>query len=231
MAWVIKDEHCSLRIDDTIVSKLKTWVSENKPECQISLELVQPYFWLTIEQSNNLSGPMGVEGPNGATDCLELVEKQDTRPAAEPRDVEVAIIFRTTEEDTKVLETSKLVLTKNPRGQSLHAWHFQSMDEPVKVCRGIYKRPGFDQAYEAMKVCKPNLTPESFCSPTTWDHDTNWDEDLVSVEPFHGHEDCIKTFSKVKYVPTGKTKVVLSLLAVDVEPNFEFLKTLLSAFV
>ena len=250
MDWVIKDEHAVTRIDDSIVSNLKQWLEKERYKVSVTLTHCDPHFWLTEDEVNVLQGAcVGATGATGATGAIgasgdvgtnttiitpecaekkEVKEVKDERPVAEDKKVVVTISFDMATKYAELLRTHKLNLTENYRHQTLPVFDVDKIYKYVRYSCGIYKRPGFDTAFAAMKTLKPDLTPLTFaCTTGDIGSPMNYDTDLVFVKPFCGHDDCLTVLRTGEEIDMGISSVYLSLLAVDVANNFEYLKGLL----
>lgn len=234
MEWIVHD-NSEVRIVDSIVSDLKDWTQAQGVRCKVSLSLCDSFFWLTAEERRELMGPVGnygCEGPRGemgSAGCRGITSGDDTRPLADPKRVVVTIEFKLPSVHAHKLKDHKLVLTPNHLGEHLPTWQITSSYSRLPYCCGVYKRPGFDAAFNAMKALKSHLTETDFARD---EHHSNsgWDEDLVSLELFHGWDNCLKTFTAFEQIETGESIVRMSLLAVDVSTNLSYITTQLSPF-
>lgn len=234
MQWQVEDKYLPTRIDDKIVDELKCWLKDYNVQALVTLEHCDPYFWLTTEQINSLQGPVGLIGargpirPSGATGPRGPSGPRteftvDERPVVGPASVVVSIKFILSNEHAEQLKSHKLNLTTNPRGETLPTWRIMRNQKQSSYCCGVYKREGFDNAFNAMKILKPHLTPETFAM-VEYDYDTY----LVSLEPFHGHDNCLTTFRSSTNIDDVESTVILRLSAPDVLSNIKYLTTLLS---
>lgn len=235
MEWKVQDSYTSIRIVDDIISSFKEWTRSNLGlKCKVTLSLCEPTFWMTTEEQAKLQGSEGSLAiwPLISSELLLIpppASPPDTRKVAEPKQVVVSITFRMANVHADKLKTHALILTKNPRGETLPPWNVQRLGTRVPYCCAVYKRPGFDEAYIAMKALKPELTELTFAK-NEWSYNSGWDEQLVSLELFHGWTNCLKTFKAFEPIDTGDSEVTLSLLAPDVNANLDYITALLSAF-
>ena len=225
MDWTVNDNNPSVRIVDDIVSNLKETLRGSNIKCKVTLSL----YWEEITSPLGIVGPIGDRGPIGPCDLTDSsgVPPPDTRRVAEPKEVVVTIGFKMASVHAESLKKQKLKVTTNSRGQSLPTWRVTKLQNELPYCCGVYKRPGFDAAYNAMKALKPHLT-ETLFAKNEWQYNSGWDEELVSLELFHGWENCISTRQAFESVETGASYVELSLLAVDLDSNFDFITVFLS---
>lgn len=86
---------------------------------------------------------------------------------------------------------------------------------------GIYKRTGFDDAYNAIKILKPLMTEEIFARNH---YEDKLDLDLVEEDLFHGYNNCLTTHKADDYIDTGMSMVKLSLLSIDIAANLDYIK-------
>jgi hypothetical protein len=251
MEWKVADNCSNDRIEDNVISGLKDWLQTSGAHCKVSLDLCDPYFWLTVEQRKAMegsvgnygcagptgaTGPCGPRGPIGLTGAMGSIGpgmQEAERKIADPKRVLVKIEFSVTNEHAEQLKTYQLSLTKNHLGDTYPTWTMYKMQKELPYTCGVYKKPGFNEAFAAIKALKTTLTEESFArQPTRWDSDSEgWDMDLVNLELFHGWTNCMKTFRSWTSVYSGDTLVRMCLLAPDVNTNLEYITTLLSAYI
>jgi hypothetical protein len=228
MEWKV-DTFSSITIDDSVVSKLKEWAHIHKPECKFRVKMCDPMFWLTKEERERLTGPIGNYGDTGVRGPIGYegpCSKPEPLPTVESKKVVVQIEFTIpTIYAEKICVALKTTL--NSIGMEYPTWAIFKMDEGISFPCGIYKKKGFDEAYQALRMLKPNLSEQQFANAVD-DCLVSPDEDLVTMEPFHGMNGCIKVLKNTVLIDTGKSNVCLSLLAIDVDANFEYLTTLLA---
>lgn len=228
MQWTVNDKYASTRIDDSVVSKFEEWVRNSGVKCDIKLEFVDPYFWLTQEERDGLRGPIGPHGCDGIN-FPGTPNYVDNRPVTPSNRVQVNITFKMENERAKQLKNLPLKLTKNHIGNALQTWCIRPNRGHLQYCCGVYKKPGFDMAFNALKVMKPQLNESDFAT-TEYAHTSGWDDELVSLELFHGMDNCLKTFTANDFYDAGDSTVTLQLLAIDVNENFDYITTLLSPY-
>jgi hypothetical protein len=78
-----------------------------------------------------------------------------------------------------------------------------------------------------MKKLKPKLTEKEFAMiyENEYGYD-RWDEDLVDLRLYDGSTDCLDVFTKYETIGAGKSYVYLTLLAIDIPQNLEYIKTI-----
>lgn len=238
MEWIVCDQYSHLRIDDAVVANFKETLRNSEIDCKVVLQLVKHDFW----NDANVCLP-GLEGPTAEFGCVGSVGYEgpgcdgpsgptthvDDRKIANAEDVTVNIAFTMPNKQAKELERQKLEVSLNKRGESLPTWKVTKRTKQYPYCCGIYKKPGFDEAFKAIKALKSSLTEQTFARDE-WNSNSGWDEELVSLELFHGWDNCLSTMTMYETSETGKSDVILSLLAIDVEPNMSYIMTLLSPF-
>lgn len=224
MNWSIYDDkYAQTKIVETSnILDLKSFISDNKINCHVNIELVDPYFWST--DRSVCRGAVGQCGPPGATSGNWV----DTRKIAEEKDISVKITFTTATTIAEQYKTHSLDLTKNIFGETYRTWRTQEIIKYSYYTCGVYKKPGFDAAFNAIKVLKPNCTEKQFASDFS-EYD-DWDSDLVDVRLYDKETDCISKFTKSEPIKNGKSIVVLIFLACDLVNNMNYIKTTLSTY-
>ena len=212
MEWTVADDHPSIKITDTIVSELKDWILTHNVLCTVHLSLCPPTFWL--KPSDVMSEDLGSKNT------------VDNRQFADSNNVVVTISFKLATIHAEQLKLHTLLLTLNHHGVSVPALTTTKIITYLPFCCGVYKRPGFDAAFNAIKVLKPKLTEYNFAR-----FESEWDEALVSLELFHGLDDCMKTIKLFQSCDSNESNVEINLLAVDVNRNLSYITAILSAFV
>lgn len=222
-------------------SDLKEWIQSNNFSCDLKMHIspCDPYFWLTSEERSKLRGAIGCTGPIGAYGCTgamgqtgsknKLYPPIDNREHYADKNVIVKISFNMVSNRSKEICETKLYVTHNELGDAIDTWkYYPKCVEKTYPC-GIYPKKGFHEAYNAMKVLKPNLTIKEFA----YDYNEGcWDEDLVTIKTYSGLDDCLEIIPRaIEYVDTGESRVTLSLLMCDIEPNMDYIKTVLSSFI
>jgi hypothetical protein len=231
MEWTVQDQYASTKIVETeALLELKQWIKDHHCQCKVYIKHCNPDFWLTPEERKTIigcvgvcgpCGPRGVIGPCGATDS-------DLRAAVEPKRVLVTIQFVLSNIQAEKIVLKKLSTTVNHIGDSWPTWHASKSTESAPYRCGVYKRPGFDRAFEALKVLKSQLTELNFAKVTDdCCGREDWDSDIVERRLFDGMHDCLQTIIAYDTIDTGRSQVQLSLLAVDIAPNLEYLKHIL----
>lgn len=142
----------------------------------------------------------------------------------------------------KKLESIKNVLEKNIakltltsyRGQIYTDVVFRPVTQNVLVKYGLYKRPGFDQAYNSYKKMAPNTTESEFArarigdnSPTVF----NYNSQLVEARIAADNSDSDFGFGyKFDEIPAALTRIVIQIYNPDLAPNLEKIKEILQLF-
>ena len=111
-----------------------------------------------------------------------------------------------------------------------NSWRISPILTYLPYTCGVYKKPGFDQAFQSLQVLKPELTPENFARDENYDGYGSWDSNLVDLKLYQGDENCLNVFFSRTSVPSNTNKVTLSMLAIDIPSNLEYLKKLLIAY-
>lgn len=237
MEWFIIDQHTTTRIVETeVISQFKDWLMKNKIKCKVGLRHCDPIFWLTSEERSKLTGPIGLVGCAGPTTSISKEVWESSRPIAKERDICIDITLEIPDSVAQLLQTKKFKLTPNYVGGYIKLWDVSPIKHMILERYGIYKKNGFDEALNAMKVLKPYLNEEQFAkeehdgcggygcySKDDWD----WDLELVDEKLYDGPEKCISSYERNRYVETGKSTVNLSLLAIDLENNIDCIQELL----
>jgi hypothetical protein len=225
MEWTIQDQYTPTRIVETeALLELKQWIKDHHCQCWVDIRHCNPVG--TVEERRTLNRPLGAIGPYGPTGYDDGIKREDTRVIAESKRVFVNIQFVLSNTQGEKIVLKKLPTTVNHVGDSLKPWHVSKLTEHVPYKRGIYKRPGFDRAFEGLKALKPQLTELDFAKASD-DACKEWDSDLVECRLFDGMDGCLQTATACDIIETGKSRVTLSLLAVDIPENLEYIKHIL----
>jgi hypothetical protein len=223
MQWTVQDQYAPTRIVETeALLELKEYLTNSKSKYKVTLD---HGMWGYVDMCNHVK---------------DTTKKEDTRPFAEPRNVEVTIVFVLPNTLAEKIATMKLSITKDRVGYSYEPWSVSKLTEDIPYTCGVYKRPGFDAVYQAIHVMKPNLTEiefaqfQSFITPKSDDKTSlwnstksKWDLELVEHRLFDGMTDCLKVYIHDETIELGKSRVTLKLLAIDIAPNLEYLKQIL----
>lgn len=205
MEWSVIDNHPDITIVDDIIANFKETMRNSGIKCKITVELATY--------------------PEPKYNILSLMTSSQTtrfnREPAKLQDILVNIEFNMPSAIAEKLAITKLSLTTD-----LTPWATTPIHKEFPYCCGVYKRPGFDDAYKAMNKLKPKLTEQGFARN---EHE-QWDEELVSLELFHGWDNCIATKTAYERINTGESKVILSLSGVDLDANMTYITTLLSPY-
>lgn len=173
-------------------------------------------FWMTEEERENefgANGPIGTFGCKGPTESKNHKDDEVSKPFASPDDLQITIEFTMLEMVAKEIEKwiPPIELTKNEKGKSLQIFEFLPEKKWVYVAKGIYKKPGFDEAYSALsKVIE--ITESEFVSSH---------EDIVEKSFYHGMKDLYREEDDCEEILTGYTEVRMHLLCTDLARNIE----------
>ena len=211
MSWVVHNGYMSKRIVETEdMLKLKQFIKEHDIKCDVVVEQCDYYFWLTEKEKMERSNMA-----NGYT----LFGNNPELPIADNKNV--CIKIKILEKEKSTLSRASLDLTTNHVGNSLAPWSRYAINEKVSYKQGVYKRKGFDAAYNQMKLSHPNVTEKSFAAGSGI---KNWNNDLVKIKLFKGTDNCLEIITKQSCVETDKYNVTLTLLSIDIEKNIFFIK-------
>ena len=242
MEWIVSDKSTATRIVESVtLSQFKQWLHEKKCKCKIVVSHCDPYFLLTKEQRRNLTGPIGPAGCMGAVGPVgsrtaDIKGWEESRPIAEIERLCVTIEFTMSNEKAEEIKSHKLVVTPNETGDTIPTWQIINIPEYAYYACGVYKRDGFNDAYNAIKRLKPNITEQQFAKNFHYDCensndiDDEWDKDLVDIKLYNGNSDCLMTGLKCDNIKSAKSRVRMTLRAIDLDKNLEYIKTILSAY-
>lgn len=140
------------------------------------------------------------------------------------------------------LESIKNVLEKNIakltltsyRGQTYTDVVFRPVTQNVLVKYGLYKKPGFDQAYNSYKKMSPNTTESEFArarigdnSPTVF----NYNSQLVEARITTDNSDSDFGFGyQFDETSVSVTRIVIQIFNPDLAPNLTKIKEILQLF-
>jgi len=209
------------------ISKFKEWLSSNQCECEVSLQLLDAYFFTTKEERSKLRGPIGWIGPADPSSC-----DPGTRPTFGDDHIKVSVSFLVPEQAVDHFPIHLFKKTTNAAGEYINLFTSSPILHHIPCTYGIYKKPGFDKAFEGMKCLKPDLTEINFYNPNLSDGcdpdlDSCLDPDLVTIEPFIGEEECLEIFGTIISSKTGKHTITLTFWGIDIADNLELLKLFL----
>lgn len=228
MNWTKDDLYTNVKIVETgSILEFKMYLTENPVKCGVNVGLCEYSFWLTQDQRCQMIGPCGAIGPCGPTGSQSQSDWCTARPSADEKSILVSISFKTPSSIAEKFRTHALNLTKNSIGETHRTWSIIQEAENVPYTTGVYKKPGFDIALSAIQKMKPNCTEQEFAR--NFSKYLKWDNDLVETRLYDGEKDCLTTFTTYETVQTGKSKVVLSLLSIDLQSNLEYIKKILSS--
>jgi hypothetical protein len=219
MDWNIDDQGYPTQIvESKHLLDLKYWMKNKNCKCKVHITRCSPFFWMTKQEEELISSKGGV-GWRGHS-------IGNPKPIVETKYIMITMTFQMSAKNAEIIKNTKLECTPNNRGEYLTTWKINPVTETISCTCGVYKRDGFDQAFNSMKILKPELTEKDFAKNGYGDHDN----DLVECRLFGGFDKCIDTYTKHENVETSKCLVSMSLLEIDIEKNMEFIKTLLSAY-
>lgn len=230
MSWKISDEALSTKIVlNDCTSMLKQWMDKRKFSCDLKVNVAahDPYFWLTKDERMGLKGPIGAYGPCGPLGAHREAQI-DERPIREDKEVIIDISFIMSNVRAIEICQVKLPITVNSLGEHVKTWSNYKCHRSYKFPCGIYAKEGFYEAYEAIKILNPYLTPEEFAFDSK---NECWDEDMVITKMYTGPEKCLKIISNAEdSVETGESCVTLKLLMCDIESSLNYITTILTPF-
>jgi hypothetical protein len=239
MNWLVNDIYNHQIIESDNVLAFKTFLTDNNIRTKVVLSECCNNFWQTQEEIDARKkerekyaniGCFGATGACGPPTQMPREEWTKLRPILEERKVLVNIEMVMSVSHSEQIQKSKLNLTPNPLGKTYESWRVSPIAHYLPYICGIYKKPGFDQAFNALHLLKPELTPESFARDENYDGYGSWDTDLVDLSLYYGDENCLDTVFTRTSVPSNTNKVNLSILAIDIPSNLEYLKKLLIAY-
>lgn len=227
MNWTKDDLYTNVKIVESAeLLELKSHLTENTVKCSVNVGLCDQIFWLTQDQRCQMRGPFGAVGPCGPTGPQSETDWRQSRPLADEKTILVSISFKVPSSIAEKFRTHSLNLTKNLVGETHRTWSISGQAENIPYTTGVYKRPGFDDALKEIQKMKSNCTEKEFaCNFSKY---VKWDKDLVDTRLYDGEKDCLSTFTTYETVMSGKSTVVLSLLAIDVPANLVYIKKILS---
>lgn len=87
--------------------------------------------------------------------------------------------------------------------------------------QGVYKRKGFDTAFNQIKTSHPYITEKKFAGGNG---SNDWNGDLVEIRLYDGEDGCIDVIEKYTNIETDKSNLTFTLLSIDIEKNLFFIK-------
>lgn len=237
--WIIDDKYSSYRIVETeSILQLKEWIQNNNYKYKVTVTVTHcdPYFWLTKAERSSLKGPIGLMGPCGLhgdmgvcgpTTAEEVKNSEKSRPILDKKYIKINIEFIMSNANAEKIWNTKLLTTNNDIGEAYPTWTVTKLRKSIPYTCGIYKREHFDEAFNALKLLKSNITEENFAK----DDDGCWDPEMVECRLFDGMEKCLKTETHHESIETGESRVLLSVLEIDLLNNLEYIKRILSAYI
>lgn len=220
-------ESASTRLIETqTLTNFKQFLLDNSCKCRVNVAHTSLHFWLTQQERGYLNGCIGAIGSNGAQGCS--YNTTDTRPIAVKERVEVQINFTIEVSIAEKISKHIFILTENHVGETLKTVTSYKVSETNPYMCGVYKRPGFDSVYKAIKTMKPNLT-ELELAKFNIDEDScqDFDDDLVELRLFEGGPDCIYKFKNQTYHIAGKSNVCITVLLCDLDSNLDYIQSIL----
>lgn len=125
------------------------------------------------------------------------------------------------------IKNHQLIVSCNHFGESYPTWKIHKLPEAIPYKCGVYKVTGFDEALNALRVLKPNLTDKEFVYNN---EECKWDTDLTILRLYDGSENCLDTYTNYESINSNKSIVELTLLCLDIKNNFQYIKNILSAY-
>lgn len=183
MEWSVSDKNTSTRIVESgDLLALKKWMLDTGCKCQVEVYHCDPMFFIPRDERQFLMGPVGSAGCAGPRSSEEVQTWAASRPIASDDRINVKTTFIMSKEKAKLIKTHKLSVTPNSDGETVQTWVVTDIKKPISYCCGVYKRAGFDNAYNAINQLKPDLIEVQFAQVRNSDDDFEWDTDLVMME-------------------------------------------------
>lgn len=122
---------------------------------------------------------------------------------------------------------SKLIITPGGRNQKYDIFRYQKIYEKVPTDMGVYKRPGFNVAYQAMRLVlnQPYLTMKKFAKYGVDESlggesiKGKYNNDLVVHRKYDGDVDLLEQYVLAVDKTDGKCKYTINILSTDIEKN------------
>jgi hypothetical protein len=226
MEWIISDKYSETRIiESENVVELKKFIQLNNINCKVIL-YINDDFWSPPQLT-----PCCTSGSNNIAlghnvFYSRVLPEYATRPIADDKNVMISIKFNSTIENYEQMKLCKLNLTKNYKGEDQSIWSFTKIYKNINYRLGVYKKDGFDYAFNQVKMLNPEfneITEKQFA------HDNDkqsWDTNLVYTKLYTG-DDCIDTVTKTNKLLTNNIEVNITLLTMDIKNNLQQIKKLL----
>ena len=204
----------------------KKWTIENCPDVNFKVSLGDAGFWM--EPHRLLQGAVGWMRP---VSCggPSWEERYASLPAFDDRDLRLSL-------SVPGKHDLELILTNNCRGQPAGSYHTIENMTNVEwmVKKGLYKRPGFDEAFQAMKKMKPSLTEKLFSGIIINDYDADcvidYDGELVEERSYDSDEGCVHTMMDKGYdrISLGTYTTEIQLAVSELPRNLDKIKAILT---
>jgi hypothetical protein len=120
-------------------------------------------------------------------------------------------------------------LTKGGRGKTYSPINVRGITQREISKIGIYKRPNFDEVYQALKKVYPDLSAAQCAKMDSRYEPDEYNYDLVMDRPYDGDMDLIDIEERTSYEPTGTYTTYYGILTPDIEPNLQTLLELVTA--
>ena len=201
------------------LEEFRQWTIKNAPNVKFEVDLHDKNCWAKRELiSRDCTGP-SIYSDNGPQDGQAiLVTYNDNLRLSFSVPGNHKIQLQLTRSENPWAE---------PNGECVVIEDLETTEYSSK--RGLYKLPGFDKAFQAMKEMKPELTELSFGGFVTYEDNFSYDEDLLDEREYTDDTDCIHIVTrngyKTKLLGTWITKIWLAVS--ELPQNLDKIKTLL----
>ena len=223
--WEVNDRFLSERIVESQHSlELKDWIFKNKCKCSVLLNSCGKTFWMTEEERTKTTNDFFSGGTTNTAIGYPIGSKSlSNKPVMDTKFVTVTFTIVTTKDNADTIKNIAWNLTQNNVGESLPTFGCHPAKEQVYYMMGVYKRPGFDQAY-VYNLNVNGLTETEFAKING-----TWDSALVECRLFDGMKDCVGTYRVTKAVTSQSlTTVLVHFLEIDIEKNMDSIKGMLT---
>ncbi|CAH6420321.1 Hypothetical protein HVR_LOCUS1163 [uncultured virus] len=178
------------------MNELQTWMIQNRCHCSVVVSPCDPSFWSSREPTSDKY-----------YDECELV---------------ITIEFFALPEIAHAYINAPLILTSGSKDSCITTWRSSRSLYSIPYTEGIYKQPGFDDAYITAQESNPELTLEKYVKSLLEKSSV-----LVKRRYYEGEDDCVQINVKRKAIESQHTEIRFSILACDLGPNFAFIKNIL----
>jgi len=215
--WIINNKDLKMVESDALV-QFREWIIKHKCRCRVIINVADAYFLMSDDERENLN----LQSYN-----IDSQPISGVRPIYKDEQLVVHISFDMSSDVLDKFNTNMFKLTPNENGITMPLIiSTKYIRDKTCVC-GAYKRSHFDSSFNQVKDLKPDITEKDFCIiKQDWDNSI-FDTELVTIEPYKGMKDCVELMCNNTQVPTGISRVTLSLRMIDIDINLEHLKLIL----